>query len=164
MTHDLYGRTTQHTIGTLSHRVSSTGTPHPDGTLNKVTRMKIRHYPQIYVDRSEPIVFLTITVNTSGHVYDDFIRLHFLHTHREGSILTGELPEESEQFYFLRTSRWTNLKGSVGLILAKVSVIRVTIPIDWSTRSFIPLPRFFNSRRVSPLFNQSLVFIPQQSV
>jgi hypothetical protein len=35
----------------------------------------------------------------------------------------------------------SNLKGSVGLILAKVSVMRVTIPIDSSTCPFIPLPR-----------------------
>ncbi len=42
--------------------------------------------------------------------------------------------------------------------------LRVTIPIDLSTRSFIPLPRFFNSRRVTTLLNQSLVLIPPQSV
>jgi hypothetical protein len=77
--------------------------------------------------------------------------------------LTGELPEESEQFRFLRDSRLANLEVSVGLILAKASAMRVTIPIDLSTRPFIPLPRFFNSRRVSPLLNQSLVLIPQQS-
>jgi hypothetical protein len=41
--------------------------------------------------------------------------------------------------------------------------MRVTIPIDLSTRSFIPLPRFFKSRRVPPLLNQSLVLIPEQS-
>ena len=76
----------------------------------------------------------------------------------------GELPEESDQFRFLRASRLSNLKGSVGLILVKVSVMRVTIPIDLSTRPFIPLPHFLNSRRVSPLLNQSLVLIPQQSV
>jgi hypothetical protein len=52
----------------------------------------------------------------------------FFHTHREASILAGELPEESEQFRFLRASRLVNLKGSVGLILAKASGIRVTIP------------------------------------
>jgi hypothetical protein len=84
--------------------------------------------------------------------------------YREASILTGELPEESEQFRFFRVSRLSNLnKGSVGLILAKSSVIRVTIPIDLSTSPFIPLPRFLNSRRVSPLLSQSLVLIPQQS-
>jgi hypothetical protein len=134
-----------------------------DGTLNKAARMKIRHYRQIYVDRPDPIVFLPIAVSTSGRVYEDFARLLFLHAHREASILAGELPEESEQFRFFRASRLTNLKGSVGLILVKASPMRVTIPIDLSTRSFIPLPRFFNSRRVPPLLNQSLVIIPQQS-
>jgi hypothetical protein len=154
MTHDRYGRTTQHTNGALTHRLSSTGAPQPDGTLNKSARMKIRHYRQIYADTPDPIVFLPIAVSTSGRVYEDFPRLFFLHTHRETSMLAGELPEESEQFRFLRTSHLDNLKDSVGLILAKASAIRVTIPIDLSTRSFIPLPRFFNSRRVPPLLNQ----------
>ena len=66
----------------------------------------------------------------------------FLHTHREASILPGELPEESEHFRFLRSSRLVDLKDSVGLILVKDSTMWVTIPIDLSTRSFIPLPRF----------------------
>ncbi len=118
----------------------------------------------MYVDRSEPIVFLPVVENTLGHVYKDFTRLLFFHMHREVSILAGELPEESEHFRFLRASHLDNLKGSVGLILVKSSVMWVTIPIDLSTRSFIPLPRFFNSRRVPPLLNQSLVLIPQQSV
>jgi hypothetical protein len=142
MTHDHYGCTTQHTNGALTHRVSSSGAPQPDGTLNKAGRMKIRHYRQIYADRSDPIVFLPIVVSTSGRVYEDFPRLLFLHEHREAIILAGELPEESEQFRFLRAPHLANLKGSVGLILAEVFAMRVTIPIDLSTRSFIPLPRF----------------------
>jgi hypothetical protein len=118
MIHDRYGRTTQHTNRALTHRVPSTGAPQPDGALNKAARMKIRHYRQIYEDRPDPIVFLSITVSTSGRVYEDFARLFFLHAHREASILAGELHEESEQFRFLRVSRLSNLKGSVGLILA----------------------------------------------
>jgi hypothetical protein len=93
MTHYRYGRTTQHTNGALTHRVPST------------------------------IVFLPITLSTSGRVYEDFARLLFLHAHRESSILAGELPEESEQFRFFRVSRLSNLKGSVGLILAKTSAM-----------------------------------------
>jgi hypothetical protein len=31
MTHDRYGRSTQHTNGTLTNRLSSTGEPQPDG-------------------------------------------------------------------------------------------------------------------------------------
>ena len=70
MTHDRYGRTTQHANGALTNRVPSTGAPHPDGTLNKAARMKIRHYRQIYADRPDPIVFLPIVVRTSGRVYE----------------------------------------------------------------------------------------------
>ena len=84
--------------------------------------------------------------------------MFFFHVHREVSILTGELPEES-----VSRRKLDNLKGPVGLILPKVSEIRVTIPIDLSTWAFIPLPRVFNSRRVSSLLDQSLVLIPQQS-
>ncbi len=76
-----------------SHRVFSTGAPQSDGALNKADRLKIRHYRQIYVDRPDPIVFLSIDVITSGRFYEDFARLLFLHVHREASILAGELPE-----------------------------------------------------------------------
>ena len=34
---------------------------------------------------------------------------------------------------------------------------------DVSTRSFIPLPRFFHSRRTPPLLTPSLVLFPQRS-
>ena len=67
-----------------------------DGPLNNVDRIKIRHYRQVYSDRSDPIVFLSVVVNTLGRVYDDFVRLLFLDTHLEVSILAGELPQESE--------------------------------------------------------------------
>jgi hypothetical protein len=57
-----------------------------------------------------------------------------LHTNREGSGLVGESSEESAQFHFIRASCLGNLKGSIGLMLPKVSDMRVTIPLDLSTR------------------------------
>jgi hypothetical protein len=60
---------------------------------------------------------MPVAVNTSGLVHDDFVRLLFLNVHREASILTGELPEESDQFHFCRVLRLVNLKDSVGLNL-----------------------------------------------
>ena len=51
------------------------------------------------------------------NMYDDFTRLLFLHAHREASPLAHELPEESDQFRFLRDACFTNLKGEVGLII-----------------------------------------------
>jgi hypothetical protein len=77
--------------------------------------------PHLYADKPNPIIFLPVAVSTSGRVYDAFVRLIFLHTHREASILTGESPEESDQFRFFRATHLTQLKGSVGLILAKAS-------------------------------------------
>jgi hypothetical protein len=76
-THDRYGRTSQITNGALTHRVSSSGAPQPDGVLNNAVRIKIRYYRHLYTDRSDPIVFLSVTVTTSGHVYDDFVRVFF---------------------------------------------------------------------------------------
>ena len=81
-------------------------------------------------------------MTTSGPGYGDFVRLLFLHAHCEDSILAAELPEESEQFRFLRPVILVNIKGSLGFTVVKVSVMRVTIPIDLSTCPFIPLPLF----------------------
>ncbi len=96
-------------------------------------------------------------------MYDDVLRLLFLDAHRGTSALTGELPEESDQFRFLRAACLEKLKGSVGLILAKASAMRVTIPLDLSRRTFMHLPRFFRSRRTLPLLTPSLVLFPQRS-
>jgi len=86
-----------YTNGALSHRLSSNDTPHPDDPLKNAARKKILHYRQLYADKTDPIIFLPVTVNTSGRIYDDFVRLLFLDTHRETSVWTGELPEESVQ-------------------------------------------------------------------
>ncbi len=84
-----------------------------------------------------------------------------LHAHREASALANEIPEESEQFRFLRAACYANIKGSVGLILAKASAIRISIPLDLSSRSFIPPSSFMRSRRASTLLPPSLVFTPR---
>ena len=104
---------------------------------------------------------MPVAVDTAGRIYEDFSRLLFLHAHREASALANELPEESEQFRFLRAACFANIKGSVGLILAKASAMRISIPLDLSSRSFIPLPCFKRSRRVIPLLAPSLVFTPR---
>ena len=103
-------------------------------------------------------------------MYDEFIRLLFLNAHREASALPGELPEESDQFLFLRVSCFTNLKGSVGLILSKVSGIRIGIPLDLSSRISgleylwtFRLPRFIRSRHPTTLLDPSLVLFPPRS-
>ena len=92
LTHTRFGRSNLHPIGQLTHTSRSDGSPESDGALKTVVRVKILHYHQLYLNRPDPIVFFPVTVDTSGHIYDDFSRLLFLHTHHEASVLTDELP------------------------------------------------------------------------
>ena len=91
------------------------------------------HYRNVCLNRPDPITFIPLTVDTTGHLYDEFIRLLFLHAHREASALANELPEESDQFRFLRASCFANLKGTVGLIMTKTSAMCISIPHTFSS-------------------------------
>ncbi len=127
MTHTRFGRSQLSSLGQLTYSRRSDGAPEPDGALREAARTKIRHYRQLYINRTDPITFMPVAVDTSDRVHDDFSRLLFLHAHREASALSNEIPEESEQFRFLRAACYANIKGSVGLILVKASVIRISI-------------------------------------
>ncbi len=72
---------------------------------------------------------MTVPVNTSGRVYDDF----FEFPHRESSVfvLTGDLSEESDQIRFLGADSLVNLEGSVGLFLTTDSSMRVPFPSSY---------------------------------
>ncbi len=84
-----------HPMGQLTRIRRSDGAPDTDGTLKDVVRIKIRHYRNLYLNHPDPIVFIPLPVDTTGHLYEEFIRLLFLHAHRESSVLANELPEES---------------------------------------------------------------------
>jgi hypothetical protein len=92
-------------IGQLTYTRRSDGAPEPDGVLKAVTRTKIIHYRQVYLNRPDPITFIPLVVDTSDLIYDDFLRLLFLHAHRGASVLTNELPG---QFRFLLAACLTN--------------------------------------------------------
>ena len=109
------------------------------------------------------MVFLTVTASTSGRINEETLRLLFLHANREASALAGEVSEESAQFRFIRTACLANLKGSLGLMLPKAVVMRLSIPLDLSTKPFIPLPRFIRTRGTTPLLTPSFVLIPPSS-
>jgi hypothetical protein len=109
MTHTRYGRSHVHPIGQLTNIRRSDGAPEPDGALKVVARKKIVHYRQLYIDLPEPIAFMPVAVDTSGRIYDDFLRLLFLYAHREASGLANDIPEESDQFRFLRAPYLPNL-------------------------------------------------------
>jgi hypothetical protein len=46
-----------------------------------------------------PFLFMPVAVDTSGRIYDDFLRLLFLYAHRETSDLANDVPEESGKVY-----------------------------------------------------------------
>jgi hypothetical protein len=119
MTHVRFGGSHLHPVGQLTNTRRSDGAPDPDGALKDKVRIKIQHYHNIYLNRPDPIAFVPLTVDTTGRLYDDFSGLLFLHAHREASALTNELPEDSDQFRFLRAVCLTDLKGAVGLIMVK---------------------------------------------
>jgi hypothetical protein len=85
MTHTRYDRSHLNLNGQLTNTRRSDGDPEPDGGIKAVTRKKILHYRQLYVDRPDPIAFIPVEVDTSDRIYDDFLRLSFLHVHREAS-------------------------------------------------------------------------------
>jgi len=138
MTHDRYVRSNVSTNGMLTHRIRSTGEPKPDGALNTAAQIKNRHYKRIYVELPKPVVFLPVAASTSGRINEETISLLFLHANREASALAGEVPEESAQFRFIRAACLADLGGSLGLMLPKTAAMRLTIPLDLSTKRFIP--------------------------
>ena len=104
MTHVRFGRSHLHPMGQLTNTRRSDGAPDPDVIFKEVTRIKIRHYRNLYLNHPDPIAFIPLAVDTTGRMYDEFIRLLFLYVHREASTLVNELLEESDQFRFLHDS------------------------------------------------------------
>ena len=87
MTHVRFGRSHLHPVGQFTHTRCSDGAPDPGGVLKEAVRIKIRQYRQLYLNRPDPIVLLPLAVDTSGRLYDEFVRLVFLHANREASAL-----------------------------------------------------------------------------
>jgi hypothetical protein len=81
---------------------------------------------------------MPVGVDTTGRIYEDFSRLLFLHTHREASALSNEIPEESEQFRFLRTTCFANIKGFLYRLICHLDLLyhyRVSCGLDVSHHS-----------------------------
>ena len=78
MTHPRFGRSHVNPTGQLTNIRRSDGSPEPDGALKVVARKKIIYYRQLYIDRPDPIAFMAVAVDTSGRIYDDFLRLLFV--------------------------------------------------------------------------------------
>ncbi len=113
MTHVRFGRSQLHPMVQITNTRRSDGGPDPDVSFKEVARIKIRHYRNLYLNHPDPIAFIPLAVDTTGRMYDEFIRLSFLHAHREASTLVNELSEESDQFAFfaLRVSLTSRVRS-----------------------------------------------------
>jgi hypothetical protein len=109
-------------MGQLTNTRRSDGAPDLDTVFKEVTRIKIRYYQNLYLNRLDPIAVIPLAVDTTGRMYDEFIRL-----------------------------------------LLKLSDIWISIPLDLSSRTSVPLPRFIRSCRPTPFLAPSLVLFPPRS-
>jgi hypothetical protein len=87
-------------LGQLTHTRRTDGAPEPDGALRTVTRAKIHHYRQLYINRPEPIAFMPVAETRTA------VSTRIL--------VANEIPEESEQFRFLRAACLLILRGQWG--------------------------------------------------
>ena len=71
-------------------------------------------------------------------------------------------PKNLISFSFCALLTWLTLRTLWAWFLPKASAMRVTIPLDISTRPFMPLPLFFRSCRVHPLLTPFLVLFPHR--
>ena len=46
--------------------------PQPDDSLNNYSRIQNNHYRQNYDEIPEPVVFMSVTVSTSGRINEEF--------------------------------------------------------------------------------------------
>ncbi len=78
MTHIRFGGSHLYPMVQLTNTRRSDGSPDPDPALKEVDRIKIRYYRNSYLNRPDPIAFIPLAVDTTGRMYDEFIRLLFL--------------------------------------------------------------------------------------
>ena len=141
MTHTRFGRSNVHPIGQLTHTRRSDGAPEPDGALKAVARANVIHYRQLYLNRPDPIVFMSVTVDTSGRIYDDFSRLLFFHAHREPSDLINELPGVDFGENFGHEDFYTS---------------RFVISVFYTTTTFYLFQTIYTTFRSFPCFSSSV--------
>ncbi len=68
MTHIRFGCSHLHPIDQLTNTRRSDGAPDPDEALKDVSRIKIRHYRNLYLNHPDPICLYTLS---RGHYWTD---------------------------------------------------------------------------------------------
>ena len=58
MTHIRFGRSHLHPMVQLTNTRRTDGVPDPDGSIKEVSRIKIKHYRNVYLNHPDPITFI----------------------------------------------------------------------------------------------------------
>ena len=107
-----------------------------DQSLNDAAADKIRKYRADYNNRPPSAVsFMPAIASTSGRLHSEFVRLLFLQAHRETDRFFAasgvqSAQSTSGQFHFRRAAFLQQLKGKVGLALAKAAALRINLNLD----------------------------------
>jgi hypothetical protein len=107
-----------------------------DQSLNDGAVEKIRKYRAGYNNRTpSPVSFMSAIASTSGRLHSEFVRLSFLQDHRETDrffAASGVHPAQTQRdmFHFRHAAFSHQLKGKVGLVLAKTVALRINLNLD----------------------------------
>jgi hypothetical protein len=107
-----------------------------DQSLHDVAADKIRKYRTDYNNRPPSVVsFMPPIPSTSDRLHSEFVRLLFLQDPRETDHFfttsgVQSTQSTSGQFHFRRAAFAQQLKGKVGLALAKAAALRINLNVD----------------------------------
>ncbi len=108
--------------------------------IKEVVRIKIRNYRNVYLNHPDPIAFISLAVDTTGHLYDEFIRLLFLVSFNtltmshHGIGLDKRVARGIGPVSLPSRFEFVNLKGAVGLIMSKSPLL--SLPRTFSSEFF----------------------------
>ena len=132
ITHERFGRSSDLSINGSLHYPND-----KDRSLNEAAAEKILKYRADY-NNNPPTstAFMPAIASTSGRLHSEFIRLLFLHTHRETDrffTVSGVQPPKPNSggiFTYKRAAFLAQLKSEIGSSLAKTAAMRVNLNID----------------------------------
>jgi hypothetical protein len=129
MTHDRFGSS--------SHVQQNSLLSHPqdlDAPLRLAAQRKINDYRQQYAE-NQNISFLPAIMSTSTRLHGEFLRLLFLHAHRETEAHftaagMSSQRNQSDSLRFKRAAFYQSLKSKVGLAAANAAALRINLNVE----------------------------------
>ena len=138
-------------------------------TTTVLAQKQINGYRQQYADNHN-ISFVPAIMSTSTRMHGEFLRLLFLHAHRqtEAQFTAAGMSSQrnqSDSFRFKRAAFYQSLKIKVGLAAAKAAALRINLnvvgrcvvvaPVHAPSHDPLLLPLLLSHNLVSPAFTSA---------